>query len=211
MSQPKLLPKLRVTVEDYLRMERAAEERHTYCDGVITAMAGESLSHGRISVNLVMVTGMHLRGHPCEALTKDTKIRSGRPGPWNPRATAGLFSYPDIVIVCGPIEFHDDHKDVITNPTAIIEVLSPSTELFDRGKKFERYHQWNPTLRDYLLVHQDQPHIELFTRQPESKWLFSRILGMESTVEIPSIGCVLKLADVYDRVELPKEEPGEEA
>src|SRR5205807_944775 len=135
--------------DEYLERERAAEERHEYLDGQIYAMAGESPSHGIITVNLVGIFYIQLKGKPCQALTKDTKVRSG-PTPLPGHSTRGLFSYPDIVVVCGEPEYHDAFRDVILNPTAIVEVLSPATEAFDRGEKFTRYQVWNPTLKDYV-------------------------------------------------------------
>jgi Uma2 family endonuclease len=117
----------------------------------------------------------------------------------------GLISYPDILVVCDGPEFHDAFKDVILNPTVIIEVISPSTEQFDRGEKWTRYQTWNPTLRDNLLVSQNQPQIDHYTRQDEGKWTYQRQVGLDATVTIASIGCVLKLADVYDRVTFAKE------
>jgi Uma2 family endonuclease len=100
-----------------------------------------------------------LKGTPCQALTKDTKVRSG-PTPMAGRGTQGLFSYPDIVLICGEAEFHDAYRDVILNPTTIVEVLSPATEGFDRGEKLRRFQTCNPMLTDYLLVSQDRPEIE---------------------------------------------------
>ena len=107
---------------------------------------------------------MQLKGTPCRALSKDTKIRSG-PFPRLQNSTKGLYSYPDVVVVCGEPEYQDAHADVILNPAVIFEVLSSSTEAFDRGAKFTRYQAWNETLADYLLVSQDQPQIEHFSRQ----------------------------------------------
>jgi Uma2 family endonuclease len=197
MALPKLKPIF--TVDEYLKMERAAEERHLFLDGLIFAMAGESLPHGIISVNLVVALGSQLKGKLCQALTKDTKVRSG-PTPMSPRNTSGMFSYPDIVVVCGEPEFHDAHMDIILNPTVIVEVLSSSTEGFDRGEKFSRYKTWNPTLKDYLLVSQQAPQIEHYTRQTDDRWSEHRYSGLEATVIIASIDCALKLTDVYDRV-----------
>lgn len=197
MSMPK--PRPLVTVDQYLARERAAEERHEYLDGQIHAMAGESPNHGDISANLVIALGSQLKGKPCRLRTKDTKVRSG-PTPMSGQSTHGLFSYPDLVIICGEPEYHDAYQDVILNPTAIVEVLSPATEAFDRGAKFRRYQTWNPTLTNYLLVSQDQAEIEHFHHQADGSWTFQRIAGQASSVAIPSIGCTLKLADVYERV-----------
>jgi Uma2 family endonuclease len=191
------------TVDEYLTLERAAAERHEYLDGQIFAMAGESDNHGIITVNLVGLFYLQLKGKPCQARTKDTKVRSGTAAPVSPTAS-GLFSYPDVVVVCGKPEYHDAHTDVLLNPTAIVEVLSRTTEAFDRGEKFTRYQIWNPTLSDYLLVSQDRPQIEHYTRQADGGWSYHRYTGLETTIAIPSIGCTLKLADVYDRITFPE-------
>src|SRR6185369_9122332 len=122
---------------------------------------GESDAHGDISVNVVASLVPQLKNSPCRARTKETKVRSG-PIPETGRSRKGLFSYPDILVICGEIEHHDSHRDVILNPKVIIEVLSDSTEAFDRGAKFERYQKYNPTLTDYVLISQDKPQIEQF-------------------------------------------------
>ena len=202
MSMAQLKP--RYSVDDYLAIERESKERHIYLDGEIYAMAGESPAHGDISTNTLGLLYSQLKGTPCRARTKDTKVRSGRI-PMSGKGTSGLFSYPDILVVCGEPEYHDAFKDVILNPTTIVEVLSESTEAFDRGEKFRRYRKWNPTLRDYILVSQDKPQIEHYERQPNGRWSFDSHEGLESEVVIASIRCVLKLADVYDRIVFAEE------
>jgi Uma2 family endonuclease len=187
------------TVQEYLAFEREAEERHEYLDGLIYAMAGESGEHGDISTNLALELASQLKGKKCRARLKDTKVRSG-PIPKQKYSTKGLYSYPDAVVICGEPEYLDEHRDVVTNPKAIIEVLSPTTEAFDRGEKFDRYDFWNPTLTDYLLVSQDQPKIDHFIRQEDGNWTRIVYRGLKSKVILKSIGCTLKLADVYDRI-----------
>jgi Uma2 family endonuclease len=192
------------TVEEYLARERAAEERHEYIDGEIRAMAGESLEHGRISTNLMVELGSQLRGSPCEVVSKDMKVRSSAsPKTKTRRPPKDFFSYPDFVIFCGAPVFHDSFRDVLLNPQVIIEVLSDSTEAFDRGEKFIRYRTYNDTLTDYILVSQKRPFIEHFVRQPDGKWLMSATSGLSDSLHIAALGCELKLADVYDRVEFP--------
>lgn len=139
------------TIDEYLAFERSALERHTYLDGEIIEMSGESDEHADISTNLVGLLFGQLRGKPGRARTKDTKVRSG-PIPMLGASRRGMFSYPDIVVICGEPEHHDANRDLILNPTVIIEVLSPSTEDFGRGEKLRRYQTYNPTLRDYLIV-----------------------------------------------------------
>ena len=198
MGLPK--PHALMTVDEYLAFERAAEERHVYVDGEVFAMAGESPAHGDISANLVAALVAQLEGSPCRTRTKDTKVRSG-PIPEDGRGKRGIFSYPDAVVLCSEPEYHDAFLDVVINPTAIFEILSPSTEAFDRGKKFLRYQKWNPTLKDYVLISQHAPVVERFSRQPDGRWEYEAFTGIEATVRIPSIRCELKLADLYDRVE----------
>ena len=198
-------PASRYTPEEYLRLEREADERHEYLDGEIFAMAGESWEHGDVSVNLVAELGRQLKGTACRARTKDTKVRSG-PLPYNSRRPKGLFSYPDVVVICGEPEYLDDYGDVVTNPAAIFEVLSPATELRDRNLKFQRYDKWNPTLHDYVLISQSAPLVEHFQRQTGGSWLYRRYEGLEQCVPLASIGCTLALSDLYDRVEFPTEE-----
>jgi Uma2 family endonuclease len=187
------------TVEEYLEIDRASDERYEYIDGFIYAMASESGEHADICTNLIGSLYAQLRDKPCRARSKDTKVRSG-PKPAYPHMVKGLFSYPDIVVVCGEPEYYDNRRDIITNPTVIIEVLSPSTEHFDRGEKFFRYQQWNPTLMEYLLVYQTMPLIEHFVRRQDKNWNYTFYMGLEDTVPIESIGCTLRLIEVYDRV-----------
>jgi Uma2 family endonuclease len=118
-------------------------------------------------------------------------------------APRDFSSIPTSSSFCGEPEYHDTHKDIVLNPKAIFEVLSPSTEAFDRGEKFTRLQTCNPTLTDYVLVSQDRPQIEHYTRQADGEWTYRLHLGLESSVALPSIGCTLKLADVYDRVAFP--------
>lgn len=201
--QPAKTPVERMTVEDYLRMERASPERHVYLDGRVWAMAGESMAHGDVTFNLATVIGPQLKGTPCRGKVKETKVRSGPAGPRPFNSKSGMFSYPDLVVVCGEPEVWDEHDDVLTNPKVIIEVLSPSTESFDRKEKFDRYERWNPTLTDYLLVSQDTRRVEHYSRLPDGGWRLDKSVGLDAVCEVASIGCRLPLADVYDRVKFP--------
>jgi Uma2 family endonuclease len=192
-------PYLRATVEEYLRHERESPERCEYLDGQIYQMAGESLEHSTINANVTGRLMMRLLGKPCRVLSPNMKIRTSR---------NGLFSYPDAAVVCGDAQFHDNRRDIVTNPTVIIEVLSPSTESYDRAEKFFCYQQLE-SLIDYLLIAQDEPRIEHFTRQPNGQWLYALTRGLDASVYIASLECRLKLAEVYDRIEFPQvaEEP----
>ncbi len=200
MSSARSLPKTAYTIEQYLAIERASEERHYFLDGQIHAMAGESSAHGDISVNLVASLVNQVRGTPCRVRTKDTKVCSG-PILSAGETTRGLFSYPDVLVIRGEPQYHDALGDVVVNPKVIVEVLSESTEAFDRGEKFTRFQTWNPTLTDYILVAQDRPQLEHYTRQSDGSWSYRLTTGVDASVVIASISCTLKLADVYDRVE----------
>ena len=199
-------PKPRYTIEAYLVLERASEERHEYLDGEVYLMAGESPEHGAICMNLSVSIGLQLRGTPCQAFAKDTKVRSGRiPLPGYPMK--GLFSYPDLLVVCGDLQFHDQFRDVLLNPTLIVEVLSDSTEAFDRGEKFRRYRTWLTTLTDYLLVAQDKPLIDHYHRVEANRWELVSIEGLEASLHLEGLNCTLRLVDVYDRIVFPTEAP----
>jgi Uma2 family endonuclease len=178
------------TPDEYLAFERESEERHEYLDGQIYAMAGESPEHSTICVNLIASVVSQLRGKPCRAFSPNMKVRT---------KPTGLYSYPDLTVVCGEPVFHDDHRDVLVNPLVIIEVLSPSTEAYDRGGKFAQYQQIT-SLTDYLLVAQDSPRVEHYVRQANGQWLYSVVSGLSGVVEIASIGCRIPLSEIYDRI-----------
>lgn len=192
------------TIEEYLALERQSEERHEYIDGQIYAMAGESLEHGDISVNMVGELRSQLKGTPCRVLTKDTKVLSG-PALRSHKSIKGLFSYPDVVVVCGEPQVLDDHRDVLLNPTVIIEILSPSTERFDRGDKFRRYRTHLASLTDYVQVSQALPLIEHFRRQSNDEWVLSTVSDMTGSLHLASINCTLLMSEIYDRVSFPEE------
>ena len=159
MATPK--EKIRYTVEQYLAMERDSAIRHEYLDGYVYAMAGESEEHGIITNNLNGFLWQRLKGSGCRTFDKDTKVQSGEvPTGKTSAQPKKLFSYPDVLVVCGERKYLDEYKDVLTNPTVIIEVLSPTTGEFDRGEKFIRYRTYLPSLQDYLVVAQDKPLIE---------------------------------------------------
>ena len=179
------------TVSQYLDFERDAESRHEFLEGSVYAMAGESPRHSTICYNLYGLTHPQLRGKSCRGYSPNMKIATNN---------RGLYSYPDLAIVCGEPTFFDERQDVLTNPKVIFEVLSPSTQNYDRGEKMLRYTNNIETLTDYILISQDQPQIEHYHRNTDNTWTYMRVTGLEAEVVIPSIQCTLKLADVYDRV-----------
>ncbi|MGH9769650.1 MAG: Uma2 family endonuclease [Blastocatellia bacterium] len=204
--------KLYYTVEEYLAFDRASEERHEYIDGQIRAMAGESDAHLAICLNVGAEMRNRLKGSDCKARTQNMKVRSG-PEPKSKRFPKDFFSYPDVMVYCGDPAFHDSHRDVLLNPKVIVEILSPSTEAFDRGEKFIRYRAYNDTLTGYILVSQKNPFIEHFSRQSGGNWLLSATGGLESSLHTSSIDCQVELSEIYYGVQFPKEdaETSEEA
>lgn len=192
------------TITDYLEMERESVERHEYIDGEIFEMAGESDAHGDISVNLVRELSLQLKGKDCRVRTKEAKIKTGGFAQKTGHSTKGMFSYPDLVVICGEIEHYDKKKDIILNPRVIIEVLSDSTEVFDRNDKFTRYNMFNPTLTDYILVAQDKPMVEHFIRQNDNSWKIFTHIGLDKVCIIESIECELSLSEIYDRIRFSK-------
>lgn len=204
------LPKLKAreeklyTVDEYLSLEREAAERSEYFDGEIFLMAGESDEHGDISVNLIGELRAQLKNKDCRVRAKDAKIKSGGFEQKIGQSTKGMFSYPDLVIICGEVKYHDKKKDIILNPKIIIEVLSESTEVFDRNHKFTRYKMFNETLTDYILVSQDNPQVEHFIRQDDNSWKMFTYIGLDKICRIDSIECELKLSEIYDRIKFSK-------
>jgi len=184
-------PERRWTVEEYLALERESEIRHEYLDGEIFAMSGGSRQHNRISWNIVGALDAQLRGGRCEGFASDMRVRI---------PATGLFTYPDVVVVCGEPHFDDaESPDTLLNPTLVVEVLSPSTEDYDRGRKFAHYRSV-ATLEIYLLVAQDRVHVERFARQPSGLWVLYETEDLGETIELPAIGATLALTDVYYRV-----------
>jgi Uma2 family endonuclease len=185
------------TPEQYLEFEREAEERHEYLDGQIYLMSGGSPKHSSICVNILIELGLQLRRKPCQIFEANMKVGM---------ATSNQFSYPDASVVCGEPKFHDKHQDVLTNPSVIIEVLSPSTERFDRGKKFARYQRID-SFTDYVLIAQDEPRVEHFARQANGTWILTVATGLKGKIKLASITSTLKLSEVYDRIQFEPEEP----
>ncbi len=179
-----------ISTEQYLEAERRAETKSEYLAGQVFAMTGASLEHNLIVVNLILVIGTLLKGRPCQVLPSDMRL--------NIPAT-GLYTYPDVTVVCGTPELEDEHFDTLLNPTVVIEVVSATMERWDRGRKAEHYRSI-PSLQEYLLVSQDAPRVEQYRRHGEREWVLTDAIGTEDRVELASIGCVLALRDVYDRV-----------
>lgn len=174
---------------EYLALERNAEYKSEYVDGHIYAMTGASREHNVITFNIARELGIQLKDRPCEAYLADMRVKA---------AQARSYRYPDIAVVCGQPELEDQHFDTLLNPTLIIEILSPSTEANDRGRKFAEYQRIS-SLREYLLVSQDQARIERYARQ-DIGWLLTVAEGLDATVNLDAIGATLALREVYHKV-----------
>ncbi|MDI6793593.1 MAG: Uma2 family endonuclease [bacterium] len=181
-----------ISPEEYLAIERNAEHKSEYFDGEIFAMAGAGKRHNLIVTNIVRELSLQMKGRPCEVYSNDMRVKV---------SSTGLYTYPDVVVMCGTSQLEDDQQDTLLNPTVIIEVLSKSTESYDRGGKFAHYRRLE-TLAEYILVAQDKCFVEHYIRQPDNQWLLSEIGSLQDTVQLPSIKCSLALTEVYDKVEI---------
>ena len=182
------LPKQFYTPEEYLDRERRAEYKSEYFAGEIVAMAGAKRKHNLIGSNITTSLNVQLRDAPCEVYTNDMKVQADK---------ARQFSYPDVVVVCSEPQFRDDQDDVLQNPTVIVEVLSPSTEAYDRGEKFLRYRRLE-SLQEYLLVTQNERRVEQFTKQSDGSWRMTETT--EESLTLESVGCTLSFDDIYNKV-----------
>ena len=183
------LPKHYITPEEYLERERLADYKSEYFSGEIFAMAGASRAHNLISGNVSAALITQLRDRPCEVYTNDMRVQADQ---------SRQYSYPDVVVVCGEPQFRDRREDTLSNPLAIVEVLSPSTEANDRGEKFLRYRQIS-SLMNYILISQNTRHLEHFVKQSDSSWRMTEADGDE-TIVLTSLRCALSLADIYSKV-----------
>jgi Uma2 family endonuclease len=186
-------PIVKYSLADYLAFEEQSETKHEYYAGEIFAMAGARPAHNRICFNLNGILFSLLRGSDCVGYSSDQKI-------WI--EAAQLNTYADLTIVCGRADYDPGQPILLTNPRVIIEVLSPSTMAYDRGEKWEFYQQL-PSLMEYLLVWQDRAQIEQYSRQADDSWRYRRIVGLEESVGLSSIGCELSLAEIYSGIEFP--------
>jgi Uma2 family endonuclease len=183
-----------VTAEEYLERERAAwNSKSEWIDGEVRVMTGAKLAHNTICFTLAGLLFPQLKGRPFLGCPGDMKVR----------IPDGPYYYPDLVIAPDPPEFEDGREDIVLNPVVVVEVLSPSTEEFDRGRKLDDYRRL-PSLRDYLLVDQFEARIDHYVRSGEV-WDLAIVTDLAGVVRLPAIGCELPLAEVYDRILPPRE------
>ena len=190
-------PKRYTTEQEYVVFERASTTKHEYYAGEVFAMAGGTIRHNIIATNTVALLHSQLRGTPCRALNSDMRVKV---------LATGLQTYPDVTVICGQPLFLDTSQDVIVNPTIIIEVLSPSTEAYDRGLKSQNYRMIE-TLREYFLVSQDKHHIEHYIRQDNGQWVFNEASDSDARMSIPTINAELIFTEIYDGVDISGEDP----
>jgi Uma2 family endonuclease len=178
--------------EEYLRLERQAEYKSEYLNGEIFAMSGASREHNLIAAHIVSELDQQLKGKPCEVYPSDMRVKV---------TATGLYTYPDVIVVCGEPKFEDNYVDTLLNPTLLVEVLSPSTERYDRIAK-SSYYRTLDSLAEHLLVAQDEVRLEQYVKQANGQWLLSEYTSLDGSIELQSINCSLTLADVYDKVTL---------
>jgi Uma2 family endonuclease len=187
----------RFTPEQYLALERKADYRSEYVNGYIFAMAGASREHNLIAGNTFGELHAQLKGRPCEAHVSDMRIKVSE---------TGLYTYPDVVALCGEPRLEDAQMDTLLNPTVIVEVLSESTEAYDRGDKFAHYRRLE-SLTDYVMIAQDKVRVEHYVRQGE-QWVLTEISDPDGRLRLSSIDCSIALREIYDKVPFPEVEAG---
>jgi Uma2 family endonuclease len=194
-------PKNIITEEEYLEMERNSEAKHEYYDGEIFAMAGASERHNLIVANVIGELRNKLKKSPCRVYPSDMRLKIEE---------TGLYTYPDVMVICGETKFLDNRNDTVLNPEIIIEVLSESTERYDRGKKFESYRKLL-SLKEYVLISQDIKKIEKFYRTQNQKWIYSETEESRPAMLLESLNCELTHDEIYDKLVLTTPPPGGES
>jgi Uma2 family endonuclease len=189
-------PKSYLTPEEYLEIERKADFKSEYYNGEMFAMSGARVAHIRIVTHAISELAQQLRNQTCEPFSSDMRVQV---------ANTGLYTYPDIVVVCGEPKFRDESFDTLLNPTVIVEVLSESTQLYDRERKFEFYRAIE-SLQEYLMISSLRVSADLYTRQPGG-WLLTPQTDLQASIDLQSIGCHLLLADLYEKVSFPPSAP----
>lgn len=184
-------PKSALTPAEYLEIERKAEHKSEYCDGVMVPREGATAAHALVNAHLIGELREQLRGGPYQVYDSDLRVHV---------PATGLYAYPDASVVCGPPELLDG--DTLLNPTLLAEVMSPSTEAYDRGWKAAQYRQI-PSLIAYLVITRDRAHAELFTRQPDGRWNLTEQSELDTVLEVKVLGCRLALADLYEDLDFP--------
>lgn len=189
------ISRIRYTPAEYLTLERDSEIKHELVSGEVYAMAGASPAHNRIVFNLATHLGVALLGGECQGYSSDQRVRVPE---------TDMYSYPDLTIVCGEPAYDPHDSETLVNPTLLVEVLSPSTEAWDRGGKFEYYRRLT-SLKEYLLVSQDRPLVERYVRQGPTgaEWLYTAYAHLDEVLTLDSLGVELPVVKIYDRISFP--------
>ena len=180
-----------LTEAEYLAIERAAEFKSEFFDGEMFAMAGGSPMHSLIAANIIGELRAKLKDRPCKPFTSDLRLKI---------EATGLCTYPDVSVVCGPLQLAAGTNDTVINPTLIVEVLSEATEAYDRGEKFQHYRQM-PSLQEYVLISQRLPRLEQFVRRANGEWALRIAEGLDATLTLPSLEVTIALAEVFSKVD----------
>jgi Uma2 family endonuclease len=186
------MPVAKLSVEEYLALDRVAEIPSEYHNGEMFPIEGVGWRHGRINVNTGGSLNSRLDGSPCSVAGSSLRVR----------VSPTRFVIPDLIVVCGKPALTDEHQDTVTNPKVIIEALSPSTADYDSGEKFRLYRQL-PSFEEYLLIFQDRARVEAFRKASASRWILTIYENLDSKVEIETLGVSLPLAEVYRGIDLP--------
>lgn len=188
------VPKQKLTAAEYLVRERQSDVKSEFFNGDVFAMTGASREHNRIKENLVGELFTRLKGGKCQTFSSDQRVLV---------EATGLYTYPDIVLVCGSAKYDAADRDTLTNPIAIIEVLSPSTERYDHGAKFRNYQQITSMI-EYVVVAQDEPVCERFVRQTDGSWALVSFVGLTAALTLTSVAASIPLSDVYAGIDFPE-------
>lgn len=183
----------KVTLEEYFAIEERAERKSEYYNGEMFLMAGASREHNILSRNLAGLLFAKLQGGSCQVFFSDLRVRVER---------TGLYTYPDLLIVCGTPEYAPENRNTLVNPKVVIEILSDSTERYDRTTKFRHYKKL-PSVQEYVLVSQDEPLVERFTRQDDGAWGQTDFVGLDADMALSTVSVSIPMADVFRGVEFP--------
>ena len=187
------LPCPLLTIEQYLELDRCSERHSEFHDGEMFPIETSGLNHGRIGINLTKAIDSGLENKPCQLIGSTVRVRI---------PNSIRYAYPDLIVACGVLEFEDQKRDTLLNPTVLIEILSPSTEGFDRGEKFALY-RTIPSFQEYILVSQNRVLVERFRRQNEHNWHFEEITDLDASLRIESLGIAIPAREIYARIEIP--------
>lgn len=197
MAQQQEDKPLQMSEKEYLTFEEQSDILHEFVNGNVYAMAGSDWKHAMITQSTSSAIYVQLRGNGCRVSSTDLRLKVD--------SKKVSYRYPDIMVICEDLQFSEERTDTITNPTLIVEVLSPSTALEDRNAKMDEYRALS-SVQDYVLVSVDEAKVEVYSRQQSGKWLYEAVKGLDAQIELPSVACTLALADIYEQVPLKNDE-----